>query len=94
MQNKDLLMNKFWHDDEWIDEHVKNSNEFQYSNDHVLSLFEGTYPEVMKERIKALNWNFTHDVSRNKYTLKNKIKIFIEKLTGWRIGEYKNYKIV
>jgi hypothetical protein len=94
MRNKDLIMNKFWHDDQWIKEHVENSNEFQYSNVHVLSLFKGTYPQVMQERIKNLNWNFTHDISQNKYSLKNRIKIFIEKLTGLRIGEYKNYKII
>lgn len=94
MRNKDLLMNKFWHDDQWIEEHVKITEDFQYSNIHVLNLFKGTYPLVMQDRIKALNWNFTHDISKNKYTLKNRIKMWVEKWTGWRIGEYKNYKII
>jgi hypothetical protein len=94
MRNKDLLVNKFWHDDQWIEEHVKIAQDFQYSNIHVLNLFDGTYPLVMQKRIKELNWNFTHDISKNKYTLKNRIKMWVEKMTGWRIGEYKNYKII
>jgi hypothetical protein len=45
----------------------------------------------MKERIKAKDWDFNFDIQVKKRKPKEKIKYYIEKWTGWRIGEYKNY---
>jgi hypothetical protein len=48
----------------------------------------------MQKRIEAINWQFARDPSMNRLKFKDKVKLFIEKLTGWRPGEYKNYRIV
>ncbi len=45
-------------------------------------------------RIKQANWDFTFDKSKIKISLKDKFKNLIKKITGWQIGEYKNYKLV
>lgn len=94
MQGKHISFNKYWHDDEWVKKHVVVSDEFDYSKVDSLRKFEGTHPAVMKKRIEAMNWQFTRDMSANRMKAKDKLKLLIEKITGWRPGEYKNYKIV
>jgi hypothetical protein len=94
MQRKQEDFNKLWHSDEWIEKNVAKQEEFDYSSIDALSVFKGSHPEVMKERIARKNWKFFHDISYNKFTTKDKIKRGIEKLTGYRLGEYRNYKII
>ena len=66
---------------------------FNYDNVDALSRFEGTHPALMQERINQMNWRFDFDPSFNKMRLKDKFKLFTEKITGKRFGEYKNYKL-
>ena len=94
MQRKSEGFNKLYHDDQWFDEHWVDVDEFDYSEVDALALFEGTHPEVMQARIAEKNWKFDFDLSKNKYTLKDRFKRFVEKLTGHRPFEYRNYKIV
>ena len=58
--------------------------------------YDGDLQDVfaLQERIARKNWQFDFDISRSRYTLKEKISGFIEKLTGYRPGEYKNYRKV
>lgn len=94
MQRKYQSTNRFWHSDRWINKNVEAKHEFDYSNHEPLSLFSGTHPSIMQKRIKAMNWEFYYDVSKRRFEFKDRIKNFIEKLTGWRPGEYRNYKII
>lgn len=90
-QAKQKTFNKLWHDDEWMKKNVANSDLFDYSQIDSLAHFTGTHPMVMQERINAINWKFTFDPTHKKLSLKNYLLYKIEQLTGWRIGEYKNY---
>ncbi|MBA4849870.1 glycosyltransferase family 2 protein [Emticicia sp. BO119] len=83
-----------WHSPEEIDKIQPENTDFDYSKIDSLRIFTGTHPKVMKNRIENAKWNFQFDVAEKKYSLKNKILFFIENLTGWRVGEYKNYKIM
>ena len=65
---------------------------FDYSTIDSLKLFNGTAPKVMQTRLQNQNWTFKFDMSKKKLSLKNKFKVLVEKYTGLRIGEYKNYK--
>jgi hypothetical protein len=92
-QEKQKNFKKFWHDDMWIENHVANTEEFDYAQFDSLRLFDGVHPEVMNERIERLNWKARIDLNQKKF--KNRTKKFlylVEKHTGYRIGEYKNYK--
>jgi glycosyltransferase involved in cell wall biosynthesis len=69
----------------------------QYDYHHIdkLAAFTGTHPAVIKNKIEAVNWEFEFDVTKTqKMKLKHKVAFFIESLTGYRIGEYKNYKVI
>jgi len=83
---------KYWHSDQWIESKIPEIEMFDYSEIDSLKLFSGTHPEVMQNRINKKNWKFKFDFSKKKLSLKHRVKIFIEKISGWRIGEYKNYK--
>lgn len=94
MRNKINNWYKFYKDEAWIKSNTNNQNEFDYSQVSSLELFTETHPAVMQDRIKRKNWKFNHDISKRNYTLKEKAKRVISALFGYRIGEYKNYKII
>ena len=57
--------------------------------------FEGTHPVVMEARIERKNWDFNFDyISQNHFKFKDRLKMFVEKWTGHRIGEFKNYILI
>ena len=93
MQGKQKSFNKYWHSDQWIEKNVASDEEFDYSNIDALTMFKGTHPEVMRKRIDAMNWKFSYDLSKKKFKLKDRLKMIVEKMTGWRPGEYKNYTL-
>jgi len=91
-QAKQKSFHKFWHSDDWLKKNIPDTANFDYSKIDSLKRFEGSHPEVMKERIKKKNWQFDFDPSKKRFSLKSRLLHYIEKKTGWRIGEYKNYK--
>jgi hypothetical protein len=93
-QAKQENFHKMWHDDEWMKKNIAQVEEFDYSEIDSLEEFKGTHPKVIQERINAANWNFKFDKSQIKLTAKNILLLFIEKTTGWKVGEYKNYKVI
>ena len=94
MQRKQETFNKLWHSDEWVAQNVAPAEEFDYSQVDSLQRFTGTHPQVMLGRIRQQNWRYEHDMSRNQHRLKDRFKRFLEQLTGYRLGEYRNYKLV
>lgn len=93
-QRKAKNFNKFWHSDEVVAEMVPDVTEFDYSKIDDLLVFTGTHPVVMQKRISMVNWKFSFDPTQRKLSVKERISRFIENLTGWRIGEYKNYLLI
>jgi hypothetical protein len=91
LQRKHRSMQRHWHDDAWIGEHIAATEEFDYGDSESLSLFTGTHPEVMQARILKKNWKFDRDIAREKFSFKDKLRRAVERITGWRMGEYKNY---
>jgi len=88
---KQQTFNRYWHDDDWMKKNVPAAAAFDYSDIDSLHRFTGTHPQVMQARIDRKNWKFDFDISKSRYTFKEKVSGFIEKLTGYRPGEYKNY---
>ncbi len=91
---KQKNFHKLWHPDEVVKKMVKEADNFDYSNIDSLKLFTESHPAVMKDRISRLDWDFEFDISIKRYDLKNRILCFIEKYTGKRLFEYKNYRII
>lgn len=93
-QAKQEGFRKLWHNDAFIEEHVATASEFDYNTIDSLTKFTGTHPLVMKERLARMNWAFTWDTQKKKFKLKDGLLYWIEKYTGWRLFEYKNYKVI
>ena len=91
-QAKQEHFHKMWHDDEWMKKNIAQVEEFDYSQIDSLEEFKGTHPQVFQNRVKVADWKFNFDQSQIQLSLKDKFLLFIEKTTGWKVGEYKNYK--
>jgi glycosyltransferase involved in cell wall biosynthesis len=93
MQRKQESFHKLWHDDAWLEKNIKVATAFDYEDHiHELARFEGTHPQWIAERIVERNWTFQTDISRNKKSLKNKIKDLLK-----AIGidtHYANYTLI
>jgi len=48
----------------------------------------------MRRRIAAMNWRFAGNPAAVPLRTKVRLKLAVERLTGWRPGEYKNYRLV
>jgi hypothetical protein len=93
MQQKQMNFNKYWHSDEWVDQHVGKAEVFVYSEDIPLRPFTGTHPSVMRERIQRLNWIFEYRPEKQRLSLKDQLKRIIQKYLGWDLG-YRNYRLI
>ena len=85
---------KLWHSDAFIEAEYADASEFDFSNIDSLILYKGSHPAVMYDRIAQKNWHFEHDISLKRFGFKKRLLHLVEQLTGWRIGEHKNYKII
>lgn len=94
MQKKQVNFNKLWHDDAWVEQHIAKVDAFEYEK-HVeyLARFQGTHPSVMQARIKAMQWQFNHDPSMDRRTVKNKLKDWLRTCLGLDFS-YKNYRLL
>lgn len=91
---KQKNFSKMWHDDQWVDKHISQAVDYDYSEVDSLKEFVGTHPKVMQNRVERQNWRFIFNTSRKKLSFRDKLLMYIERISGWRIGEYKNYKII
>ena len=94
MQRKRVGFSKLYHDDQWIEKNIGNAHSFDYSGVDSLKKYEGTHPKTMIPLIEQKNWEFDYDLSYNSYSFKDRFKRFAEKVTGRRVGEYRNYKLI
>jgi len=94
MQTKALDFHKLWHDEEWIRQNFRMEELFDYSGIESLSLFKGTHPEIMRQRISDAQWDIDLDTSTKRFRYKDRILYQVEKLTGYRLFEYKNYSLL
>ncbi len=90
-QVKQMQFHRLWHDDAFMQKNVNISDEFDYSSIDSLVPFDGTHPNVMKDRIESVNWKFNFNPISKNFGLKARLLYWIEKKFGWRVGEYKNY---
>lgn len=90
-QRKLLNFNRLWHSDEEAQARVGPSDTYFYDGSEPLERFTGAHPAVMLPRIQAVNWQFAGRPEQTRRSWKDRISLFLERHTGWRPGEYKNY---
>ena len=92
-QAKQKSFHKMWHSDDWVEKNVEPGDAYDYNNIDLLAVYEGTHPKVFKERIQKADWEFAYDRKKVKTNIKYRLLYWVEKISGWRIGENKNYII-
>lgn len=90
---KQKNFHKMWHQDEKVKLMVSDLP-YDYNKIDTLALFNGSHPDVMKERVRNVDWDFEFDTSVKRLKLKDRILMGIERLTGKRLFEYKNYRLI
>lgn len=69
--------------------------EFDYAAEYdALARFEGSHPKIMQPRIERLNWDFQPNLKKVNMKLKYRLLYWIEKRTGVRLFEYRNYELI
>jgi hypothetical protein len=96
LQGKVRNFNQFYQTESWIEENLPVQNTFDMRNADRLVKFKETHPAVIQDRIKATNWFFDQDITKMtpKMNFRRRALQKIEDLTGIRLFEYRNYKIV
>ena len=94
MKQKMYQTGKLWHSDQEMNAFMQSSDIFDYSEFDSLKKFEGTHPEVMQERLAKKNWDVALDIQQKKFSLKDRVLYWIEKRTGKRLFDFRNYKII
>jgi hypothetical protein len=87
---------KYYRENEYIEDFAPTPETFDYGNADHLVHFRETHPAVMLPRVEKSNWKFSFDPTKLEINRKLKLRIllWIEKKTGVRLFEYRNYKIV
>lgn len=92
MQAKQESFNRLWHDDNWMEENILGTEEFDFfKNIDSLDEFKGDHPKVMQPRVERLNWKFNYDISFNRTSRKHRLKQLLKGL-GWDTS-YRNYRL-
>lgn len=92
MLAKQRAFQRLYHDDQWLVENLPTAAEFP-NTCYELARYTGTHPAVMHERIcRDSIWTMQFDPKRRpRKPLLVAVTDWIEKHTGWRIGEYRNF---
>ncbi len=96
----EVIMNKmrnfhtYYHTGQDLEAVVSKVDDFDYSRIDAVRSFGDTHPKVMEDLVKSLNWHVEIDESKFKFNLKDTILYWFEKNFGYRLFEYKNYKII
>jgi hypothetical protein len=94
MQKKMKNWYQFYKDDAWIEKKAGDQLEYDYGTINSLEVFAESHPSVMLNRIASKNWKFDFDISRKNYSAKERIKRVVSRIFGFRIGEFRNYRII
>jgi hypothetical protein len=94
-QQKCNGVKRFWNPStDALEPTIVQATEFDYSQIGSLSMFTGTHPKVMQKRISAMDWVFQWDPHRRHLTLKERLLGFVERITGKRLFEFRNYRLI
>ena len=90
---KQKNVSQFWNEDtdEWRN-YLEIEDLYNFNDFDSLVKFTGTHPVEMEKRVKAQQWTLDIDISKKKFTLKEKLLYWFEKKTGVRLFDFKNYK--
>jgi glycosyltransferase involved in cell wall biosynthesis len=94
MMQKQKNVSPYWLGDADMEKMLMNPAAWNFESFDSLEKFTGTHPNVMLDRIKRKNWQVTLDISRKKFSFKNRLLYYFEKFTGIRPFDFRNYRVI
>jgi hypothetical protein len=94
MMQKQKNVSPYWLGDADMEKMLMIPAAWDFESFDSLEKFTGTHPMVMLDRIKRKNWQITLDISRKKFSFKNKVLYYFEKITGIRPFDFRNYRVI
>lgn len=94
MMKKHKNASTLWHPDEALIEMMQSPDFWNFNDFDSLQKFDVTHPAIMLPRIAAKNWHIDMDISKKKFSFKEKLLYYFEKLTGIRPFDFRNYKVI
>lgn len=83
---------RYWHDDTWIEKRYESVEEWDYSSVDIIKPFKSDeHPSAIVARRTASQLRIQPGTPKFN-SLRHRLLHLAEKHTGWRIGEYRNYK--
>ncbi len=84
----------YWSDQVAWNQSIQAQQVFDYSDFDSLEKFTGTHPSVMHKRIQEKNWKVEFNIGQKKFSLKDRLLYWIEKRTGKRLFDFRNYRVI
>jgi len=94
MMKKQKTVGVYWHNDEEMKGYDKIPDSYDFNEYDSLEKFTGTHPAPMADRLVRKNWQIELDVTKKKFSFKDKFLYYFEKLTGIRPFDFRNYKVI
>ena len=95
MKKKMKNVSKYWNDDsDNLQAFLKSKDFFNYEEFDSLAKFSGNHPAVLERRIREKNWDVKFDLTRKRFSFKDRLLYWFEKKTGKRLFDFKNYTII
>lgn len=94
MKTKMKNVSRFWKDEGDWQQYLNTEDIFDYSEFDSLAPFEDSHPAVLKDRIDKQDWHIKFDLSKKKFRLKDSLLYWVEKKTGKRLFEFRNYTLL
>ncbi|QNH61394.1 glycosyltransferase family 2 protein [Hymenobacter sediminicola] len=89
-------LDQFWNGDQRPEDHPLAARAaFSFDDYDSLERFTGTHPAVMQDRVARQNWQVDIDVRKKRFDKpKYRFLYWVEKLTGRRFFEFRNFRLV
>jgi hypothetical protein len=91
-KNKNFI--EFWSEEADKKAKYQAQDIFDFTEFDSLVPFTGTHPAVMQKRVSEQSWHIDLDISKKKFSFKNRLLYWIERKTGKRLFDYQNYELV
>lgn len=94
MLNKQKNTVEFWSDQQQWKDTINTQKVFDFSDFDSLQKFKGKHPLVMRQRVAEKNWEVNLDITKKRFSFKEKFLYWFEKKTGIRLFNFRNYRIL
>lgn len=94
MMKKQKEISQYWDSDAYIRSVITHPDFYDFNEFDSLQRFKDTHPAVMKDRIAHKNWQVELDITKKKFSLKNRLLYYFERLTGIRPFDFRNYRLL